>query len=31
MLRKQVGAKSIDKDNLHGLNYNVGVFLKVEL
>lgn len=29
-LRKSIGAKSIDKDNLHGLNYNVGAFLKVE-
>lgn len=31
VLRKQVGAKSIDPDNLQGINYNVGAFLKVEI
>lgn len=31
VLRKEVGAKSIDADNLQGVNYNVGAFLKLEL
>jgi len=31
VLRKQTGAKSIDADNLQGINYNVGAFLKVEI
>lgn len=31
ILRDETGAKSIDPDNLSGMNYNVGAFLKVEI
>lgn len=31
ILRKEVKAKSIDPDNLSGMNYNVGAFIKFEL